>query len=173
MASSDFPARSARAILAVVIGASLLGFSGCATRGAGDAKSTTLPNAITPFSVSAVGARNPIGWQPWIVSRFNRLTDYELVEFNGERVLRARSEKGASGLLQDVRIDPTKSPYLQWRWFVTSVIPGANLRLRGSDDAPVRVVVSFGGDIEKLDIEERAMASMVKLVAGATCPTRA
>jgi hypothetical protein len=50
------------------------------------------------------------------------------------------------------------------------LLPNADLNRKGSDDSPVRVIVSFDGDLQKLDVEDRAMAGMVKMVSGRDMP---
>ena len=129
-----------------------------------------LSNQVAPFSTLQLGEPLSLSWQPWILSRFNRRTDYRVVDQDGMRVLRAHSDKAASGLLQDVVIDPITSPNLLWRWNVERLLPGANLTRRGSDDSPVRVIVSFDGDMGKLDVEDRAAAGMVKMFSGRDMP---
>ena len=93
-----------------------------------------------------------------------------MVELDGKNVLSASSDKAASGLLQEVSIDPTKTPFLRWRWKVPQILPGANLLERGADDSPARLIVSFDGDLEKLDVDDRATATMVKLFSGREMP---
>ncbi len=155
-------------LLGCVLSAGLL-FSGCAgvLPGPVDVSKST---QIAPFSTSQLGEPHPLSWQPWIITRFNRRTDYRVVELEGVRVLKAHSDKAASGLLQDVAIDPVEMPHLQWRWKVEQLLPGANLSRRGHDDSPVRLIVSFDGDHEKLDFEDRAAAKLVKLFSGREMP---
>lgn len=154
--------------LASVIFASLL-VGGCSSVSKTVAD-VSKSSQIAPFSTLQLGEPHPLSWQPWIISRFNRRTDYRVVEFEGQRVLMAHSDKAASGLLQDVAIDPTESPNLSWRWHVKQILPGADLNRRGSDDSPVRVIVSFDGDHDKLDVEDRATARLVKLFSGRDMP---
>ncbi len=130
---------------------------------------------ITAFSAStnsltATPPAWPPTWQPWIISRFNQRTQYQMVDDNGRQVLRAYSDKAASGLLQEVAIDPLLAPYLRWQWKVPKLLLGADLSVRGMDDSPVRVIVSFDGDHQKLDVEDRAVGDMVKLFSGRAMP---
>ena len=103
-------------------------------------------------------------------SRFNRRTDYRVIEMDGRRVLRAQAQTAASGLLQEIEIDPLVSRHLKWHWSVPQLLPEADLSKKGSDDSPVRMIVSFDGDLAKLDVEDRAMAGMVKMVSGREMP---
>jgi hypothetical protein len=89
---------------------------------------------------------------------------------DGRRVLRAQAQTAASGLLQEIEIDPLVSRHLKWHWSVPQLLPEADLSKKGSDDSPVRMIVSFDGDLAKLDVEDRAMAGMVKMVSGREMP---
>jgi hypothetical protein len=133
-----------------------------------DAASRTL-TAVTPFSIAA-GNALPAEWKPFIMSRMLNRTDYRIVLEEGKPVLQARAESAASGLLQDVSINPLEQRYLSWRWKAPTLIADADNARRGRDDAPVRVIVAFDGDRKKLDFEDRAFADMVKLFSGREMP---
>lgn len=163
---SSVSAHRGQTIVGVLVMIAMLG--SCAQRGtatSGFAK----PNHVAAFSTAQMGIPHPLEWQPWIFSRFVRHTEYTVIEEQGNRFLRARSETAASGLLQDVDIDP-RAKHIKWRWRVPHLLLTADLNRRGSDDSPARVMVSFDGDMEKLDVEERAKAGMVKLISGRHMP---
>ena len=128
------------------------------------------PDRVAAFSLSQLGEPHPLEWQPWVFSRFNRRTDYRVIEMDGRRVLRAQAQTAASGLLQEIEIDLLVSRHLKWHWSVPQLLPEADLSKKGSDDSPVRMIVSFDGDLAKLDVEDRAMAGMVKMVSGREMP---
>jgi hypothetical protein len=127
------------------------------------------PN-VTPFSAADMTTPLPSDWQPWILSRFNAKTQYSVVEKDGRKVLQARADKSASGILQELSVDPIRFPVLRWQWKLSQALPAADLTRKGTDDSPARVIVSFDGDMEKLDVEDRAMARMVKLFSGREMP---
>ena len=52
---------------------------------------------VRSFSGHPEGDTLPQGWQPWILSRFKRLTEYRLVNERGRTVVRARAQNSASG----------------------------------------------------------------------------
>lgn len=126
--------------------------------------------SISPFSLANSGDALPVGWQTWIITRFNRNTSYKIVERDGARVLEAHADKAASGVLQEVSIEPTLYPQLSWRWQVSSLPKSADITRRGSDDSPARVIISFDGDKSKFDFEDRAAADLVKLFSGREMP---
>ena len=143
----------------------------------GCAEIITLPNVVgepphdvQPFSRSALGDSPPPGWQPWILSRFLARTQYGIVEHDGERVLAANANVSASGLLQPLRLAAAEYPFINWRWKVPQLIPGANNASRSGDDSPVRVIVAFDGDSSKLDFEDQTLGRTVKLFSGREMP---
>lgn len=147
----------------------ILALGGCASR-APTAGISKKPDQVAVFSTAQLGEPHPLEWQPWIFSRFARRTDYRVVEEEGGRFLRAHSQSAASGLLQEVNIDSREARYIKWQWKVPQLLKGADLNRKGSDDSPARVIVSFDGNLDKLDVEERAMAGVVKLVSGREMP---
>jgi hypothetical protein len=165
--TQPFRHRNQKMIVSLVAVIAALAFTGCASV---SPPSAVKRSQVVSFSTLDKEAPTPLVWQPWIISRFNQRTQYQLVDDEGKRVLRAYSDKAASGLLQEVTIDPQLTPHLRWTWKVPKLLLGADLSLRGMDDSPVRVIVSFDGDHEKLDVEDRAMGDMVKLFSGRAMP---
>lgn len=127
-------------------------------------------SAVQPFSLTAVGETAPSGWQPWILSRFLASTQYGIVDHEGERVLAAKANVSASGLLQPLAFAAEDYPFINWRWKVPQLIVGADNASRVGDDSPVRVIVAFDGDKSKLDFEDQAFDRTVKLFSGRDMP---
>lgn len=74
---------------------------------------------------------------------FKGRTVYEVVDKDGSRVLRARADGSASGLIFPLRFDPVESPWLEWRWKIEGVIERGDARTRRGDDYAARVYVIF------------------------------
>ncbi len=149
------------ALLAVLL-------SGCATtEPAGDATQ----KYVSAFSSAVAGGPLPTGWRTRQLSRFKVDTVYRLVtDSSGVTVVEARAEQSASGLIKVLDIDPVAMPWIHWRWHVPQPIHGADNHRRDLEDSPVRVIVTFDGDVRKLDFEERAMADRVKALTGQPMP---
>ena len=128
------------------------------------------PSRVSPFSAQSPGSQLPPGWQPWTLSRFKQATDYRLVGYQGKTVVQARAEGAASGLKHPLALDPKTQPYLHWQWKVPALIPSADNTVRHLEDSPARVIVSFAGDREKLDLHDRIFFDQIKLVSGQELP---
>ena len=128
------------------------------------------PRSVTAFSLAQPDGVLPGSWRPWRLSRLKKLTSYQLVDYNGSVVVKAMSAASASGLVHPLDIDPRERPVLQWRWKVPTLIAGANNSRRNAEDAPVRVVLSFDGDIESLPLEDRAFFDRIRALTGYELP---
>ncbi len=157
-----------RAAWCSLLGAASLQLAGCAS--VPEAPSGPLLREVTAFSLAQPNGSLPGGWQPWRLSKLKRLTSYELVDYNGSVVVKAMSAASASGLVHFVDIDPRQTPILQWRWKVPQLIDGADNFRRAAEDAPVRVVVSFDGDVESLPLEERTFFDRIRALTGYQLP---
>lgn len=142
----------------------------CAAPSPAPVTTTKLFESLQAFSATPVGEAHPMGWEPWILSRFLGKTEYKIVELDGQRVLAANANSSASGLLQPLNVLPADYPWLSWRWKVPQLIPGADNASRGGDDAAVRVIVAFDGDKSKWDFEDTSLAGLVKLFSGREMP---
>ena len=143
--------------------------------GAGCATTPELPETVAlpqvrSFSGHPEGDALPPGWQPWILSRFKRPTAYRLVNEQGRTVVSARAESSASGLIHPLKLDPHSYPQLHWHWKVDQLIQKADNTQKHLEDSPVRLVVSFGGDIDSLEIRDRIFFDNVRLLTGQQMP---
>ncbi len=143
--------------------------SGCASAPVNETAQAPNEN-VTSFSASLASNGLPSGWQPWIMSRLLKKTEYKIIHEEGTPILQAQAESSASGLLQEVSIDPIVKRYISWRWKAPQLIASADNSRGSADDSPVRVVIAFDGDKKKFDFEDRAMADMVRLFSGREMP---
>jgi len=70
-------------------------------------------------------------------------TQYEAVEVDGRRCLRAQSDGTASLLVSVVRFDPDESPWLSWEWRVDRLVEREMLNRKEGADAAARIYVYF------------------------------
>lgn len=95
----------------------------------------------------AVSAFEAEGLGLWKEKVFKGKTRYDLVNMKNGTVLRARSRGTASGLYRKMRVDLTKTPYLNWRWRVEGLLQGNDERTKAGDDYPARVYVVVSGGL--------------------------
>lgn len=151
--------RGAAAALAAAL------FSGCAIQ----PDVAALPH-VRHFSDSTPGNKLPLGWEEWTPFRFKKPTQYRLVTDDGRTVVKASAHASASGLLYRLSVDPRTYPLLRWRWKVTELIATADNTKKNTEDSPVRVAVSFDGDIEKLPLGDRVLFDNLRLLTGQKPP---
>jgi hypothetical protein len=154
-------------LLLSALGAAMLG--GCATVPDEPPQQVRL-SYVSNFSENRPQDGLPQGWQPWTLSRFKRPTEYRLINDNGSTVVRARASSSASGLVHPLDLDPAQYRTLQWRWKVDELIKGADNSRKSTEDSPVRVVISFAGDMEKLPFDDRMFFDQIKAFTGQQLP---
>jgi Protein of unknown function (DUF3047) len=170
------PLRSALTLTA------LLALGGCATSPDDDGllASTPIVRAlaresgdvveVARFSRMQAGAPLPADWLGWGLRSGKRPTEYRLVRAGPGTALEAYADRAASGFYRRVRVDPRRQPLLEWSWSIENLVPGADLRVGTREDAAARLVVSFHGDAQKLDFEDRANLRLAKVFAGEPLP---
>jgi hypothetical protein len=132
-------------------------------------EAVTLPY-VASFSEAAPGGELPRDWQPWTLSKFKKSTQYQLVSQDGRTVVRASAQSSASGLVHPIEVNPKTYPLLSWRWKVNELIPGADNTQKHAEDSPVRVVVSFEGDLDTLPLGDRLFFDNMRLLTGQQLP---
>jgi hypothetical protein len=125
---------------------------------------------VARFSAMRAGAALPGDWLGWGLRSGKRPTEYRLVRGEPGTVLEAQAEQAASGLYRRIRIDPHQQSLLEWSWRVDQLITGANLRVGGREDSAARLVVSFHGDSQRLDFQQRTLLRLAKAFAGEPLP---
>ncbi|WP_197034961.1 DUF3047 domain-containing protein [Herbaspirillum sp. RV1423] len=133
------------------------------------AKQIRLDQALALFSANPPEGL-PNGWEPLVLMRKKKMTEYGLVKDGDRTVLRAYADKASSGLRHTVSIDPAKQPWLSWSWKTSALIKTADNRYRDTEDSPVRIVLAFDGDKSKLSFMDTILFDTAKLVSGHEFP---
>jgi hypothetical protein len=77
-------------------------------------------------------------------------TRYRLVVDNDwGKVIEATAQASFAGITRELEIEPQRYPVVVWSWKVSATIESANLRIKEKDDAPARLLISFGRDFTK------------------------
>jgi hypothetical protein len=153
---------------AILLAAALT--SGCATLQ--DGLSHPPQPSVTIFSKNQPDAegRLPDGWQRWTLSKLKKPTRYTLVDSDGRTVVHAQADASASGLVQKLDIDPREFPLLAWQWKTMSLIKHADNHTKNFEDSPVRVVVTFAGDLDSLSFDDRVFFDNVRALTRQQMP---
>lgn len=163
-----------RGVLAGIAG--IAGVAGLPWLGTGCALRPHRPEAgpahadIVPFSASPADGGLPRGWEPYRVRRDIPETRYFTAEADGRTVLRAVTDRGASGLRCALDADPALRPWLHWRWRAETLPAGARADGLHLDDSPARIVLAFDGDIRTLPLSDRVFFEQVELFTGQRLP---
>jgi hypothetical protein len=128
---------------------------------------------VGQFSAAPAGASMPSGWQPLTFARIDRATNYELATDEGTRVVRATSERAASGLLRRIDIDPNVYPIVQWRWKIDRHIERSDMTRRAGDDYPARIYIAFDFDPARATRLDAARHRLARAIFGDDTPYRA
>jgi hypothetical protein len=75
-------------------------------------------------------------WQP---KEFHNTTHYKILTIDQQSTLKANSQQSASGLFKEIKVDLTKTPYLNWSWKVEQKLTGLNERSKQGDDYSARL----------------------------------
>jgi len=82
----------------------------------------------------------------WEAKSFSGATEYQFEQRDGKSVLVASSSAAASGIGRKIKIDLTKTPYVNWSWKVTNGLPELDETSKGGDDYAARLyIVKSGG----------------------------
>ena len=99
--------------------------------------------------------RTASGWMPRALSKLKRNTVYTLLQEEGRTVLRAAADRSASLYVARLKSPVAVPATLSWRWKTDALVPGADNRERKLEDAPLRVIVAFDGDVATLPASEK------------------
>lgn len=83
----------------------------------------------------------------WEENSFSGHTRYEVVQENDRYALRASSDKSASGYVRKMKVDLTRTPYLNWSWKAENILKNTDEKTKAGDDYPARVYVVISGGL--------------------------
>lgn len=110
------------------------------------------------------------GWSPVPLSRLKRDTAYSVAREEGRAVLRAVADRSASLYVAPLKPAQRTPMTINWEWMTDALVPGADNRDKNTEDAPLRVLVAFDGDVATLPEAERKRFSRAKNLARRDIP---
>jgi hypothetical protein len=99
-----------------------------------------------------------------------RRTHYHHTHLEGRPVLHARSAASASMWRHPLRLPASQLGRMHFSWMVPKMIAGADLSRREGDDTPVRIVLAFDGDPQRLNAGTRMMFELAETLTGEPPP---
>jgi hypothetical protein len=134
-----------------------------------NAKVARTGNELAHFSENSAGGL-PHDWVPMVVFRNRKNTEYKLVSDGDKTVLHAYAVGATSGLMENVSIDPTAQPWLNWKWKIGSQAKSIDNSQHPTEDSPVRIILGFDGDKDSLPFSEQVLFDTAKLLTGYEFP---
>jgi hypothetical protein len=99
------------------------------------------PLAMVVLDVAASGTGHlPSDWQ---IKVNHGKPDVSACQDSDIACVHLKSVKASFALEKSVDVDPTRMPYLTWRWKVTQLPPGGDFRHASTDDQAAQVLVAF------------------------------
>jgi len=121
---------------------------------------------VGKFSAAQEHGSLPSGWKPLTFSSINEHTQYFLVKNDNTVVVKAVSERSASGLAREMTIDPKEYPIVEWRWKVENILKKGDVSRKEGDDYSARLYIMFEYDSNKVGIFEQIKYEAAKLFYG-------
>jgi len=121
---------------------------------------------VGKFSAAQEHGSLPSGWKPLTFPSINEHTQYFLVKNDNTVVVKAVSERSASGLAREMTIDPKEYPIVEWRWKVENILKKGDVSRKEGDDYSARLYIMFEYDSNKVGIFEQIKYEAAKLFYG-------
>ncbi len=134
---------------------------------------TATSSAASSAASAAQGPGQHLHW--WVRGQDfglpgKRRTHYRHTHLEGRAVLHARSAASASMWRHPLRLPATRLGHMHFSWMVPKMIAGADLSRREGDDTPVRIVLAFDGDHQRLSAGTRMMFELAETLTGEPPP---
>ncbi len=82
----------------------------------------------------------PAGWD---LKEWKGQAQFDVVDTEAGKTIHLRSSSTSSALYREIEFDIREYPYISWRWKVTTVPQGADVRKKSTDDQAAQVYVIF------------------------------
>jgi hypothetical protein len=124
---------------------------------------------LSPFSTTT----NTTPPAPWhvlgLTGRYSKpVTQFDVTELDNKKVLRVRTDKSYGNL---VHAWQGKASMLSFKWRLDEPLLEANLKAKNTDDAALKVCVSFDMPLEKVPLTDRAKLKMAQFLSQDRLPT--
>ena len=83
----------------------------------------------------------------WEKKEFNGDSQYQLIQVDDQMILKGTAKSSASGLFKKIRVDLSKTPFLNWSWRVEKPHPPLDETTKQGDDYAARVYIVVDGGL--------------------------
>jgi hypothetical protein len=128
---------------------------------------------VGKFSASSVRDKLPSNWKSFEFKRIKKHTRYTLVKDNGIVVVKASSDRSASGLIRKIKIDLKKYPRICWRWKISKVYSKGDITQKKGDDYPARIYIVFEKGVKQSTFFQKVKKHAYRLLYGEYPPSGA
>ncbi len=97
-------------------------------------------------------------------------TRYTSGEHGGRPAVGAEAHASASVVRKHVHVAPSELAGLQFSWWVSELVPGADLTVRSQADASARLMLAFDGDRSRFSAKDAALSELVRALTGEEMP---
>jgi hypothetical protein len=128
---------------------------------------------IGNFSVTPQENQLPAGWEPLVFKKIKTHTIYKHIMEGGRGVIEAQSDKGASGLIRKLPVDPGQYPIITWQWKVKNILQNGDVTKKSGDDYAARIYINFAYDAKRVGFWEGVKFNTYKMIYGEYPPIAA
>ncbi len=82
----------------------------------------------------------PDGWK---IKEWKGTANFEVVDTEAGKTIHLRSNSSSSALVKEITFNIKEYPYLHWKWKVTKLPAGGDVRVKSKDDQAAQVYVVF------------------------------
>ena len=111
-----------------------------------------------------------VGWRHIPLSKLKRDTEYKLLQEEGRAIVRASANGSASFYAAMLKPPAAVPASISWRWRTAALVPGADNRDKSKEDASLRVIAAFDGDVASLPEAEQKRFKRAKSLSGRSLP---
>ncbi len=105
-------------------------------------------------------------WEPLTFRKIDAHTEYDLVTEDGKKVLRARADASASGIIFTERFKVAESPFVEWSWKISNTVEGGNAAEKDGDDYAIRIYIIFPYDPSRVSFLDKVKYETVRRLYG-------
>ena len=111
-----------------------------------------------------------VSWVHTPMSKLKRDTVYKRSTEGSRTVLSASADRSASLYVANLKPAITAPSTVSWDWKTQALVPGADSRDKSREDAPLRVLFAFDGDVANLPSAEQSRFKRAKSLSGREPP---